>query len=337
MTTPGAGVNSQGAVDRADRNAALDPHAASTGPATAAGLATGAGLATAAGSTTAAGLTAAPERLLAAAAGRVPAAPATPLVVKLGGRSLEAPGAPRELAGELARLSGGCVLVHGGGSEVTDWCTRLGVAPRFIDGLRVTDPDTLEVAVAVLAGLANKRLVATLRAAGVDAVGLSALDGGTVEVERHDDASRLGAVGQVVAVHPQLLETLLAQGRTPVLASIGAAGEQLLNVNADDLAAGLAAALRARALLLLSDTPGLRLDGRVVARLEGREIAAALGHPDVKDGMKPKLRAAAAAIAGGAQRVVIGAWAGAGTITALLEGEGGGTTLLAEPREASRA
>jgi acetylglutamate kinase len=273
---------------------------------------------------------------IAGAPERVSATPVTPVVVKLGGRSLETPGASRELATELARLSGGILLVHGGGSEVSEWCTRLGIAPRFLDGLRVTDPDTLEVAVAVLAGLANTRLVATLRDAGVDAVGLSALDGGTVELERHADASRLGAVGQVVTVHPQLLEMLLAQGRTPVLASIGASGEQLLNVNADDLAAGLAGALHARALLLLSDTPGLKLDGRVVARLEGREIAAVLAHPEVKDGMRPKLRAAAAAIAAGAQRVVIGAWAGPGTLTALLAGEGGGTTLLADPMEVSR-
>ena len=259
-----------------------------------------------------------------------------PVVVKLGGRALEAPGAARELAAELAHLPGGTVLVHGGGAEVSAWSARLGIAPRFLDGLRVTDPDTLEVVVAVLAGLANKRLVATLRAAGVDAVGLSALDGGTVEVERHADASRLGAVGQVVAVHPQLLETLLAQGRTPVLASIGAAGEQLFNVNADDLAAGLAGALRARALLLLSDTPGLRLDGLVVTRLGVHEVAAALTHPDVKDGMRPKLRAAAAAIEAGAQRVVIGAWAGPGTLTALLAGEGGGTTFVAGALEAAR-
>jgi acetylglutamate kinase len=262
--------------------------------------------------------------------------PTAPLVIKLGGRALEAPGAARELAAELARLPGGSLLVHGGGAEVTEWCTKLGIAPRFLEGLRVTDPDTLEVAVAVLAGLANTRLVATLRAAGVDAVGLSALDGGTVEVERHADASRLGAVGQVVAVQPQLLETLLAQGRTPVLASIGAAGEQLLNINADDLASGLAGSLGARALLLLSDTPGLKLDGRVVRRLGAHEVAMALGHPDVKDGMRPKLRAAAAAIEAGAQRVVIGAWAGPGTLTALLAGEGGGTTFAAGALEASR-
>jgi acetylglutamate kinase len=258
-----------------------------------------------------------------------------PVVIKLGGRSLEAPGTTHELAAEVARMRGASVLVHGGGAEVTSWCARLGIAPRFIDGLRVTDPETLDVAVAVLAGLANTRLVASLRQAGVDAVGLSALDGGTVEVRRHVDASRLGAVGEPVAVRPRLIESLLGQGLTPVLASIGAQGEQLLNVNADDLAAALAGALRARVLLLLSDTPGLKLDGRVVERLEGRAITTALAHPDVKDGMRPKLRAAAAAITAGARRVVIGAWSGPGTLTALLEGAGGGTTLTADPMEVS--
>lgn len=261
---------------------------------------------------------------------------APPVVVKLGGRALEAPDAPHELAAEMSRLAGASLVVHGGGAEVSEWCARLGIAPRFLEGLRVTDPDTLQVAVAVLAGLANKRLVASLRAAGVDAVGLSALDGGTVEVERHADASRLGAVGQVVAVHPQLLETLLAQGRTAVLASIGAAGEQLYNVNADDLAAGIAGSLRASALLLLSDTPGLKLDGRIVPRLGTDEVTLTLEHPDVTGGMRPKLRAAAAAIEAGAQRVVIGAWSGPGTLTALLAGEGGGTTLVAGALEASR-
>jgi acetylglutamate kinase len=280
----------------------------------------------------------APPRGAAAPGTRAAVAPAAdsaaaPIVVKLGGRSLEAPGAARELATELARLPGSRLLVHGGGAEVTGWCARLGIAPRFLDGLRVTDPDTLDVAVAVLAGLANARLVAILRQAGVDAVGLSALDGGVVEVRRHRDASRLGAVGEVVAIHPQLLETLLAQGRAPVLASIGAAGEQLLNVNADDLAGALAAALGARALLLLSDTPGLKLDGRVISRLAGNKVAAALSHPDVKDGMRPKLRAAVSALASGARQVVIGAWSGPGTLAALLEGRGDGTTLLASPTE----
>jgi len=260
---------------------------------------------------------------------------AAPTIIKLGGRALEAPGAAHELAADLAAVPGASLLIHGGGAEVTEWCEKLGIAPRFLDGLRVTDPATLEVAVAVLSGLANKRLVATLRAAGVDAVGLAAMDGGTVEAARHADAARLGAVGRVVSVRPQLLETLLAQGRMPVLASIGADGEQMLNINADDLASGIAAALGAKALVLLSDTPGLKLDGRIVSRLAAHEVAAALAHPDVKDGMRPKLHAAAAAIEAGAQRVVIGAWAGPGTLTALLRGESG-TTLTAPALEASR-
>src|SRR5439155_19173945 len=118
-------------------------------------------------------------------------------------------------------------------------------------GLRVTDPETLEVAVAVLAGLANKRLVASLRAGGVDAVGLSGVDG-VVDAELHPEAVRLGAVGRVGAIRPALLGTLLERGAVPVLASIAAVGEALVNLNADDLAAALAAALGARCLIFLS-------------------------------------------------------------------------------------
>jgi acetylglutamate kinase len=258
-----------------------------------------------------------------------------PIVIKLGGRALETPDAARELARELIRLSGGTLVVHGGGAEVTDWCARLGIEPRFHDGLRVTDAATLDVATAVLAGLANKRLVATLRDAGVDAVGLSAVDGGVIDVEPHPDAARLGAVGQVTAVHPHLLESLLAHGRVPVLASIGAAGGALLNVNADDLAAAVAGALRARALVLLSDTPGLKLDGEVVARVAAGEVVGLLARDDVQGGMRPKLRAAATALEIGAGRVTIGAWNGAGTLAALMNGNGG-TTLVADTLEATR-
>ena len=119
------------------------------------------------------------------------------------------------------------MLVHGGGAEVTSWLDRIGVVARFDDGLRVTDAETLEVATAVLAGLANKRLVAALRAAGADAVGLSALDGGVLEVAPHPRAAVLGAVGLPVGVHAEWLGDLLAGGKLPVIASIGAHGEQL--------------------------------------------------------------------------------------------------------------
>jgi len=246
------------------------------------------------------------------------AAMKAPLVIKLGGRALEGPGARHELATAIAALEEPAVVVHGGGAEVSDWCLRLGLTPRFLDGLRVTDPPTLEVAVAVLAGLANKRLVAALRAAGVDAVGLSAIDGGIAAAELHPEAERLGEVGRVRAVAPALLETLLGRGHLPVLASIAAVAGRLLNVNADDFAAALAGALQARALVLLSDTPGVRLAGATVARLAGAELEDALAHPEVQGGMRPKLEAARQALAAGVARVHIAAWEGPGTLRALL-------------------
>ena len=254
-------------------------------------------------------------------------AAAAPVVGKLGGRALETPGAGAQLADELAALRGRALLVHGGGAELSEWCRRLGLEPRFVDGLRATDAPTLEVAVAVLAGLANKRLVALLRAGGVDAVGLSALDGGTAEAEPHPDAGRLGAVGRVSAVRGALIEESLARGRTPVLASIGACGGALLNLNADDVAAALAGALRADALVLLSDVPGLVLEGRLVERLDLDELDAALAGSQVTGGMRPKLRAARAALTQGARQVHIAAWQGPGTLAAILAANATGTTI----------
>src|SRR5262249_35500299 len=195
----------------------------------------------------------------------------------------------------------------GGAPEWPAGGDRLGWTWRFPAGLRVTAPPTLEVAAAVLAGLANKRLVARLRAAGIDAVGLSGLDGGTVEAEPHARAAALGAVGALRAVRPALLETLLYQGRVPVIARICDCDGALLNVKADDLAAALAGALGARALVLLSDAPGLKLEGSIVPQLDAEALAAALAHPDVQGGMRPKLIAAREALAAGVPRVHIAA------------------------------
>lgn len=266
------------------------------------------------------------------ARGREPVTAA--LVVKLGGRALEAPGALAECAVALreAAAAGAAarptLVVHGGGAEVTAWCTRAGLEPRFADGLRVTDAPTLEIAAAVLGGLANKRLVAALRERGIDAVGLSALDGGTVRSQRHTNSATLGEVGEVAAVDATLLALLLASGRMPVLASLGDDGAgALLNLNADDVAAAVAGALPAGDLLLLSDTPGLKLGGEIVRSLDSAALAEALDHPDVTGGMRPKLRAAQRALAAGVRRVHIAAWQGPGTIAAVLDGTGVATTF----------
>lgn len=257
------------------------------------------------------------------------AAREAPLVLKIGGRALDAPGAGAELARELADLGGGVVVVHGGGGEVSDWCARLGIAPRFEGGRRVTDPASLEVAVAVLAGLANKRLVAALRAAGIEALGLAALEAG-IEAAPRLDPPGLGAVGRVASVDAAPLGALLERGLTPVLSSIGAAGGALLNLNADEVAAAAAGALRARLLVLLSDAAGVRIEGRVLATAGVAEVEALLDHPEVRDGMRPKLEAARGALDGGAARACIAAWSGPGTLAALLEGRGACTEIVAD-------
>lgn len=248
-------------------------------------------------------------------------------VVKIGGRALEMPGASRELAAEVAAFPGVVLLVHGGGAEVSAWSERMGLTPRFVDGLRVTDAATLEVATAVLAGLANKRLVAALRERGVDAVGLSALDGGTIEVAIHPRADELGEVGAVHGVRPELMETLLATGRVPVVASIGDRDGRLLNLNADDVAVALAQGLGARSLVLLSDAPGVRLGETFASDLDGRGVTAALAGDDVQGGMRAKLNAARSGIAGGIGEIWITAWQGAGTLAALANGTAVGTRI----------
>lgn len=267
---------------------------------------------------------------------RPAAVPAGVAVVKLGGRALEAPGALAAFAAAAAAHAGPLVLVHGGGAEVTAWLDRFGVVARFDDGLRVTDAETLEVATAVLAGLANKRLVAALRAAGADAVGLSAVDGGVLEVAPHPRAASLGAVGLPVGVHAAWIAELLAGGRLPVIASIGAHGAQLLNLNADDAASAIAGALGAR-LVLLSDAPGLRLDGAVLGALDAAAARAALRHDEVRDGMRPKLAAAARAVEQGAAFARIARWEDAASFEALLGAEGPGTRIVPAPAEATLA
>jgi len=254
--------------------------------------------------------------------GRMP-----PTVVKLGGRSLETPEALETFVRQAATLQAPLVLVHGGGAEVSTWCARLGVGSRFLDGLRVTDDATLEIATAVLAGLANKRLVATLRAAGADAVGLSALDGGIARVVPHPDRGRLGRVGAVEAIDARLIASLLAAGRLPVLASIGALDGALLNLNADDVATALAAELGG-ALVLLCDTPGLRLGGQVVPRLTTTAARELVTHPDVIGGMRHKLATACDAVENGARFARIAQWGPGVTFATLLAHPGPGTTLV---------
>ena len=163
------------------------------------------------------------------------------------------------------------VLVHGGGKRITEWLERLGVPSRFEGGLRVTDAASLEVAAAVLRGVVNSELVAGLRDLGVDAVGLSGVDGGLLVAERIPE---LGLVASVVGLRRDLLDAILVGGQVPVVAPLARDADGIVcNVNADDVAAGIAAGLGARQLVLLTDVDGVRdADGR---RLDTLTVAEA--------------------------------------------------------------
>ena len=248
------------------------------------------------------------------------------LTIKLGG---VAGAHAASLDALIERAAPGWVIVHGGGNEVGDWSRRLGHEPATIDGLRVTHPATLQIAVAVLRGLVNARLVAAFAAGGTSAIGLGGADGNLLIAERFD--ARLGEVGRVVGVNTELLATLSAAGHVPIVAPIGRGdGADLLNVNADEVAGAIAAARGGR-LILMTDVPGVLRGGELVETLDASEVEALLDDGTAQGGMVPKLRAAlAAASAGCAVAIVDGTDPAA--VRAALDGTATGTTVTTTSR-----
>lgn len=216
------------------------------------------------------------------------------------------------------------VVVHGGGPLIGEWSARAGLESRFERGLRVTDPATRDVAVAVLAGLVNTTLVARLIARGVPAVGLSGVDGGMLRAEREPD---LGLVGRIMMVDSSLVDDLVAAGRLPVVAPAALATDdgEVLNVNGDSAAGALAAGLGARLLAFITDVPGVRgADGKVIPVL-GRERAKALvDDGTIEGGMRPKVEACLIAAASGCRAAIVAA-RDTDAIESLLIGGSAGT------------
>jgi acetylglutamate kinase len=230
------------------------------------------------------------------------------VVVKYGGAAMESTGLAATFAQDVMLLqSVGIrpVIVHGGGPAVTRLSERLGIETTFVDGLRVTDAATLDVATMVLAGKLNTDVVATLVGGGVNAVGLSGVDGRLL-LARKQDGPDLGFVGEVVEVHVEVLSTLLDRGFVPVVASIAVDERgQAYNVNADVVAAELAVALDAQKLVYLNDVPGLiGRTGDLLSELSAAQAGELLGTPGVIDGgMIPKVESAIRAVRAGVRRV----------------------------------
>ncbi|HEV8536062.1 MAG TPA: acetylglutamate kinase [Candidatus Limnocylindria bacterium] len=221
------------------------------------------------------------------------------------------------------------VVVHGGGPLVSEWADRLGMETRFVRGSRVTDPETRDLALGVLGGLANGRIVATLIGRGVPAVGLTGIDGGMLRAERED--AEMGLVGRVALVDSALLEELVDAGRVPVVApaALDREGGEILNVNGDAAAGAIAASLGARLLVFVTDVPGVRgKDGRVIGRLDADRARSLVDDGTIEGGMLPKVEACLIAAAAGCRAAIV-ATRGIDSVERLLAGEDVGTVFEA--------
>lgn len=218
------------------------------------------------------------------------------VVVKMGGSTMESDQTVLQDVATLKRLGINPVLVHGGGPEISDWMQRVDKKPEFVEGLRVTDQETLDIATMVLRGKVNAELVGRLNGMGVQAIGLCGADAGLIQAAQRD--KRLGFVGEVTRVDLRLLASLMAQGYLPVVAPIGLGeGGQLLNINGDTAAGELAAALCAEKLIFFTDVAGIKdAEGEVLLQVTVAAAEQLIASGVVTGGMIPKVRACVRAL-----------------------------------------
>jgi acetylglutamate kinase len=249
-------------------------------------------------------------------------------VIKYGGAAMTDAAVRKNILKTISETGKQLVLVHGGGPEINSLAKRLGVETRFSGGLRVTDEAMMECVLDALCGKVNKGLAAELCALGADAVGIAGSDGGLFQAKLKD--ASLGLVGEVTACEPRLVRTLLEAGFIPVVSPVAANPRGgFLNVNADEAAAALAAALKADALILMTDTPGVLLDKdkpeSLVKELDAAGAAELKARGIISGGMIPKTEACIAALEGGALAAHIIDGRNAEALKSALEGGAAGT------------
>lgn len=207
------------------------------------------------------------------------------------------------------------VVVHGGGPQIEKLLNRIGKKGEFVQGMRVTDAETMDVVEMVLAGQVNKEIVELINHAGGRAVGLTGQDGGLIRASKLSVADRsnpdtlidIGQVGQIQSMDPRVIETLTTSGFIPVIAPIasGADGETY-NINADVVAGKIAETLKAEKLILMTNTPGvLNKDGELISGLTAREVDELFGNGTISGGMLPKISSALDAAKSGVNAVHI--------------------------------
>jgi len=254
------------------------------------------------------------------------------IVIKIGGSTFDSHDTTIEDIVSLQKQGKSLVIVHGGANVVTGWLKRLDISTRFVRGERVTDAPTLEVVIAVLAGLVNKEIVAAINCLGGQAVGISGVDGALIQGKMK--SKEMGYVGTVAKVNPAPLEALLSAGFMPVVSPLSLHSvdrpedaPQIININGDPVAGEIAAALGAERLVFLTVVAGIsNQSGEVVSRLSAGEAEALMASGVASGGMIPKINACLRALTVGTlARIIDGRKPHA--LIDDLEGKGGGTTI----------
>ena len=235
------------------------------------------------------------------------------IVVKYGGSAMVDEDLKRKVIEDvvLLKLVGfKPIIVHGGGKEISKWVDKVGMNTKFVNGLRVTDEPTMEIAEMVL-NKVNKSLVSLIEQLGVKAVGISGKDGGTLIVDKkYSDGEDIGFVGEVKRVNPDLIHTLLENDFIPVICPIGVDDEfHSYNINADDAACAIATAIKAEKLAFLTDIEGVFKDyddkDSLISELSIEDARELIGGGTIGGGMLPKLNNCIEAIESGVSRVHI--------------------------------
>ena len=228
------------------------------------------------------------------------------IVIKYGGSAMADETLQNAVFRDLALLSSvgvQIVVVHGGGPEINQWLEKLGIEPVFLDGLRITDSETMDVVEMVLTGRVNKQIVSGINNHGRLAVGLCGIDGGLIEARTAGGGSH-GLVGEVAKVNTKILSPLLEEGYVPVISSVANSSDgRSHNINADTVAGELAAALGAEKLILLTDTPGILRNendpSSLIEKIRLSEARELIDKGIVKAGMKPKVECCIRSLAQG--------------------------------------
>ena len=257
---------------------------------------------------------------------------AKPIVIKIGGSTLGSHDTTLDDLVALQKKGVLPVVVHGGGNKITEWLKKIGIATTFVRGMRVTDAATLEVVIAVLAGLVNKELVAEIMSKGGKAIGLSGVDGGLIQAKVENP--ELGYVGQVVKVNAEPVKAVLSAGYIPVIAPGGlrlAGGDSdpvtLLNIYGDVVASEIAGALKADRLIFLTDVPGVRDgEGKFLPRLSAAEAKSMIASGVISGGMIPKVEACLNALTRVPSTQIIDGRS-AGALLSAIENNTGGTRI----------